>query len=361
MSDLTNNSLLFSIILPAYGVEEYISDALDDILNQSYSNWETIVVDDCSPDASGEIAKRYAKKDSRIKVISHDHNRGLSAARNTGLGLAQGSYVWFPDPDDRYEKELLNQVAGSLQSHKSPVVLIGHREDYFSSSGEYERSIDFVLNGSFLDQEHLRNAVIDLERQTQYGYAWNKIYNRQYLLDGKYSFVEDLPLIEDIEFNIRVFQNLPSLNIVGAPLYHYAKREKANLTNKFVPRYYEVHRKRIQLLRDQQYSWGLLSDDVKAVLGMLFARYILSALERNCDPQSNMKHSQRVAWCKEVFQDELFKELIPFAKADSAVLNACIKALRKQSVSECLALGSVIHHAKQGVLHDVFLKLKGKR
>ena len=122
-----------------------------------------------------------------------------------------------------------------------------------------------------------------------------------------------------------------------------------------------MHRKRIQLLRDQQSSWGLLSDDVKAVLGMLFARYILSALERNCDPQSNMNHNQRVAWCKEVFQDELFKELIPFAKADSAVLNACIKALRKQSVSECLALGSVIHHAKQGVLHDVFLKLKGKR
>lgn len=361
MSASSIENLLFSIILPAYGVEEYISDALDDILNQTYSNWEAIVVDDCSPDASGEIAKRYAKKDSRIKVISHDHNRGLSAARNTGLGLAQGSYVWFPDPDDRYEKELLSQVAGSLQSHKSPVVLIGHREDFFSSSGEYEHSVDFALNGSFLDQEHLRNAVIDLERQTQYGYAWNKIYNRQYLLDGKYSFVEDLPLIEDIEFNIRVFQNLSSLNLVTAPLYHYAKREKANLTNKFVPRYYEVHRKRIQLLRDQQYSWGLLDEEVKSTLGMLFARYILSALERNCEPQSGMTHKQQIQWCKEVFADPLFGELIPYAKAESTALSVCLKPLKARNAAQCVLLGKLIHAAKYGFLHNAFLKLKGGR
>ncbi len=75
-------------------------------------------------------------------------------------------------------------------------------------------------------------------------------------------------MIEDIEFNIRVFQNLPSLNIVGTPLYHYAKREGSNLTNKFVPRYFEVHRQRIQMLRDQQESWGLLTDDSKGILGV---------------------------------------------------------------------------------------------
>lgn len=351
----------FTIILPAYGVEEYLSTALDDLLAQTYPNWEAIVVDDCSPDRSREIAEYYSQKDERIKVVSHKQNRGLSAARNTGLMLAKGDYIWFPDPDDRYEEDLLRQVISSLESHESPVVLIGHQEDYYNHFGVYERSVEFRLEDNFLDQDSLRSAVVDLEKQTQYGYAWNKLYSRQYLLNGRYVFKDDLPLIEDIDFNVRVFQDLPSMNIVGASLYHYAKREKANLTNKFVPRYYEVHRLRIQLLRDQQDSWGLLSDEVKSTLGMLFARYILSALERNCDPRSNMNHHRRAIWCKGVFQDELFKELIPFAKADSAVLNVCIKALRKQSVSECLALGSVMHHAKQGVLHDAFLKLKGKR
>jgi len=94
---------------------------------------------------------------------------------------------------------------------------------------------------------------------------------------------------------------------------------------------------------------------------MLFARYILSALERNCEPQSGMTRKQQIQWCKEVFADPLFGELIPYAKAESAALSVCLKPLKARNAAQCVLLGRLIYAAKHGFLHDVFVKLKGGR
>lgn len=359
--DEVNDPPFFSIILPSYGVERFLSHALDDLVSQTFSCWEAIVVDDCSPDKSRDVAERFAAEDPRIRIAIHEENRGLSAARNTGLQKARGKYVWFPDPDDRYDKHLLEKVHASLEHAKSLVVLIGHAEEYYSGSNEPDNVVDFALQDAVLSQSELRKAVIDLEKKTQYGYAWNKIYERDYLIEGSLLFVEGLPLIEDIEFNIRAFQNLPSLNIVGEPLYRYAKREAANLTNKFVPEYYEVHRKRIQLMRDQQASWGLLDDRAKSILGALYARYIFSALERNLQLESQMDKKQQFAWCESVFKDPLFLELVSNAQADSAMLRVCIKLLQRRDVAACLRVARIIRRCKEGSFHGMFLRLKSKR
>lgn len=91
---------LISVIVPVYNVEIYLKDCVQSVLNQRYSNFELILVDDCSTDCSGAICDEYAGKDSRIKVIHKKKNEGLSAARNTGVGLAGGSYICFVDSDD---------------------------------------------------------------------------------------------------------------------------------------------------------------------------------------------------------------------------------------------------------------------
>lgn len=363
---------LFSIVLPVYGVEAYLSGALDDLIAQTYESWEAIIVDDCSPDRSKQIAERYAALDSRFRIVSHEKNKGLSIARNTGFQKAVGRYVWFPDPDDRYEKDTLQKVKTSLGKKMSPVVLIGHVEDYYAAQGDQKgvsgesenlvgRSLEFALSDDQLNQKSLRKCVLQLEKKTHYGYAWNKFYECSYLRKGDFRFADDLPLIEDIEFNIRVFQNLPSLNVVGEPLYHYAKRERGNLTNKFVPRYYEVHRRRILMLRNQLESWGLLSLEAKGVLGGLFARYILSALERNHQTESGMGYSQQIQWCDALFSDPLFRELIPCATAESFPLKMCLNFLRKKNARSCVCLGSIIHNMKNGVLHRKFPEIKSAR
>lgn len=353
----------FSVVLPAYGSEPYLAAALGDLQDQLFTDWEAIVVNDCSPDGSLGIAQQFAAADARIRVASHEVNRGLSAARNTGLAAAQGRYVWFPDPDDRYDFTFLQSVFNSLQQHEAPVVMVGHVEEFYDANGKVERVQEFTFSqeSAHLGKTKLRKHVLEFEKGTHYGYAWNKVYERSYLQQGGFTFTEDLPLIEDIEFNIRVFQDLPGLNVVGAPLYRYAKREAGNLTSKFVPRYYEVHRTRIELLRNQLDSWGLLDASAKATLGTLYARYILSALERNKQKESGMSGSAQKEWLQGVFADELFDELVSCAQADSQALRLCLKPLQQRNASKCLALGGAIHAAKNGALHNVFVKLKSGR
>lgn len=90
---------LISVIIPVYGVEKYIAQCLESVINQSYTNLEIIVINDGSKDRSADIAREYAKKDNRIKVYDFD-NRGVSVARNRGLEIASGDYISYLDSDD---------------------------------------------------------------------------------------------------------------------------------------------------------------------------------------------------------------------------------------------------------------------
>lgn len=90
---------LISVIVPIYNVEKYLARCVDSIVNQTYKDFELILVDDGSPDNSGKICDEYAKKDSRIKVV-HKKNGGLSDARNAGMAVATGEYISFIDSDD---------------------------------------------------------------------------------------------------------------------------------------------------------------------------------------------------------------------------------------------------------------------
>lgn len=90
---------LLSVIVPVYNVEKYLTRCIDSILNQTFSNFELILIDDGSPDRCGEICDTYVQKDARIVVI-HKENGGVSSARNKGLDIAKGKYLTFVDSDD---------------------------------------------------------------------------------------------------------------------------------------------------------------------------------------------------------------------------------------------------------------------
>lgn len=105
--------MMVSVIVPCYKVEKYLSTCIESVLNQTYTDWELILVDDGSPDRSGEICDEYAQKDSRIRVI-HKKNGGLSDARNAGLNVMAGDYVTFLDSDDFWHVDYLKILMGFI-------------------------------------------------------------------------------------------------------------------------------------------------------------------------------------------------------------------------------------------------------
>ena len=110
-------SNLISIITPNYNCERFISQTIESVLAQSYTNWEMIIVDDCSTDKSYQIALDYAGKDSRIKVLRNEKNSGAAVSRNNALDVAKGDYIAFLDSDDLWEPQKLEkQISFMLEN-----------------------------------------------------------------------------------------------------------------------------------------------------------------------------------------------------------------------------------------------------
>ena len=137
---------MISVIVPAYNSEMFIGKCIDSVLEQTYSNWELIAVDDGSRDKTLGILKKYAEVDSRIRVI-HQENQGPGIARNTGIAEAKGNYVVFIDSDDYIEKDYFLL----LSNHNEDVVFInvrnvdkdGHvlKEEYMSKNMQLTKDV----------------------------------------------------------------------------------------------------------------------------------------------------------------------------------------------------------------------------
>ena len=126
---------VISVILPIYNVERYITRCLESLLDQTFRDFEVILVDDASPDASMEMARkalanRQAMPEGGVRVLSHDRNRGLAGARNTGLEAARGTYVYFMDSDDYAEPTLLQRMMQAMTSGDADIVMCGSRSVY---------------------------------------------------------------------------------------------------------------------------------------------------------------------------------------------------------------------------------------
>lgn len=349
-----------SVVMPVYNVEKHLEKAVDSILKQTYQDFEIILVDDCSPDGCPGLCDRIAAGDDRIRAVHHKENQGISMARNTGISEAKGVYLSFIDSDDYVEPDLFEKAVRSLEENPAQVVVFGLTEDYYDEQDRLHHSENILPEKRvFSGKEELRPYVIELEKQTLYGYSCNKIYRLDYLRKQGLKF-EKVTLIEDILFNVKYFMDIDSMNIIESAGYHYNKRMDNSLTSRFVPEYYKLHKKRIDLIFRQYQYWELCDERVKAVLGALYTRYIFSALQRNCDKRAKMSFGGRRKWTKLLLEEPLVKELIPYAQSDGKLLEIMITLLKSRSISGITMLGRVIYICKNR-LPMLFAVLKQKR
>ena len=347
--------------MPVYGVERYIMDSLADVLCQSFDDFELIIVDDASPDDSAAIAEELASGDPRVRILHHEANRGVSEARNTGIDAARGRWLMFPDPDDRYDVDMLAIVHRALVDADPDLLIFGHTQEYFGPGGSflYDNPLP-LIDAVYTSTQDIGREALHLEQQTHLGYPWNKAYRTSLIKKGNLRF-ETVPFIEDITFNLDYLRNVKALATISAAPYRYAKRIAANLTNAHDPRYFAAHRRRIDDVRTMLMERDCYDEAAKRILGALFARYILSALERNCATDSEMNLRARRLWIEELYHDPLFCELIPAAEAEeSRELALCLSLLKARNTPALLAAGRGIHIIRS-TSTSAYTKARSKR
>ncbi|MCJ7836937.1 glycosyltransferase family 2 protein [Cuneatibacter sp. NSJ-177] len=348
----------FSVILPFYNAEKTLRKAVCSVIEQTFSDFELLLVDDASEDGGLLLAERLAETDQRIRILALDPNVGASRARDAGIREACGAYLLFLDADDTYESRLMEQAEASLRKHPADAVVWGVLED---SRDESDRLISSrkitVPPGTCDNSGQVRQVTLLLEAKSLYGYFWNKAYRTDVwrALDAP---IPVQAFNEDIMFNLIFFQNLRSLNVLGTALTHYNLRPETSLTRRFLPDYYAIAMRRVEGLFDQQKSWKRDTPDVRKLLAGFWLRYLLSALERNLDVQANMGHKDRVLFLNGVYRSRLYRELMEYASPEGAGMAALAFCLKKRWTAGCLAVGRAVHLIKSR-MPGLFRRLKG--
>lgn len=181
----------FSIIMPVYNSEKWLSDSIGSILAQSYQYWEFICINDGSEDGSLHVLRQYAEQDKRIKIIDQP-NAGASAARNAGLEAAKGDYIMFLDSDDFFDANALEILSNAIELTSADMLFVRHRE--------VENSCHFSHHTEQGNEAILSNCSIKDILSHAPDYPTDKIYKADIILSNNLRFDPLITLTEDFHF-----------------------------------------------------------------------------------------------------------------------------------------------------------------
>lgn len=211
---MQNLKIKLSVIVPVYNVELYLEKCVNSILEQTFKDFELILVDDGSSDSSSQICEAY-KRDERVIVI-HKSNGGLSDARNIGIRQSKGEYLSFIDSDDWIDKDMFLEMLQAVSETDSDIVVCGHR--VVTVSGEVEETVVFK-NDMVLSRTDATKLI--LKDEDIPSFAWNKIYRKNLfdtILFPKGRIYEDTATI------YKCFNLANRVTIINRVFYNYLRR-----------------------------------------------------------------------------------------------------------------------------------------
>lgn len=215
-----------SLIIPVYNVEKTLRRCVDSVLNQSYDNYEIILVDDGSTDSSGILCDQYSSLE-KITVI-HKENGGLGSARNAGIDIAIGKYICFVDSDDYIMEDYLSVMHDSITGNNCDIVVSGYilkqNKNFLENSPK-----DFV--GCYLKSQYY-DLLLEFAKGNAFLYfAWNKLYKRSLIIENNIKFI-DRHCAEDMMFNSQYYAIAQSVSVIQDCIYVYTVENMDSLSNR---------------------------------------------------------------------------------------------------------------------------------
>ena len=222
------NEFDLTIIVPIYKVESYIQRCLESVIAQEKDELriECLLIDDCSPDKSMEVAQTVLDGyhgNISFMVLRHEHNRGLSAARNTGIKAAKGDYVFFLDSDDWLTPQSLAKMFAVLSDYPNSPLVIGQYVQDLRTLPAYEKT------GLLTDTQEIKQLF--LEEKVPF-YAWNKMIKRSLIMEHSVFYVEGT-IYEDLWWSYRLFNVVDSVFLLPEEVYVYETNPSSIMGTRF--------------------------------------------------------------------------------------------------------------------------------
>lgn len=296
-----------SIIVPVYKVEQYLDQCLQSLINQTLQEIEIIIINDASPDRSNQVIEKYLNN-SKIKLIHHEVNKGLSATRNSGIEVAQGEYIGFVDSDDYISPDMFRTMYLAGVKNQSDLVSIGYQR--CSNDGKILSKHSFPLKGNnTYNHDQLIDSITSAHRNQFIWFVPRNLYKREMIKNNKLLFNEEIKFGEDSIFNLYAFYYANKVVTIEDYFYFYRENPES-LTLKKGKHYLEENLIRQFKEKKEFYSRFGFDDDALIDLYYYVSIHQLPMLLSNsvliCEEK---KTSAKI---REVLNLELIKESLPY-------------------------------------------------
>lgn len=216
-----------SVIVAAYNVEKFIDKCVTSILEQSYTNYELICIDDCSTDGTKKILEKLQNDNCGIKIIYNEINLGVSEVRNLGIAIATGKWICFVDGDDYLENNMIELLVNKAEEEDVDLVI----GNYFSdNNGKLLPEYYYENISSNMSRDQMQiDAILGIRNlSTSVGVPWGRLYKRSMLIENNILFIPGLKRMQDMIFNLYVFQLANKIALIDDYIYYYRLHKKSS-------------------------------------------------------------------------------------------------------------------------------------
>ena len=289
-----------SVIMPVYNVEKYLHKSVTSVLNQSFEDFELILVDDGSYDESPTICDYYAARDNRVRVI-HKENGGLSSARNVGIEHASGIYALFLDSDDDFECDTLEKCWATMKDNNYDMLIFGYIVIVESNYGKQKSRPVSHKNAVYSSQIEIQKHFFELSHNGLFNFAWGKCYRIELIRKNNViseSFFDKTN--EDTVFLLKLFPYLNSIAVIDSILQNYHIREGQSVTKSFVPQRYIQFYSKFLILKNLIDTFDEKTDNDDYIYSE-YCKIILWAYESLFHKECDFSIWKRRAFIKKTF------------------------------------------------------------
>ena len=318
------NNIDLSIIIPVYNVENYLRRGLDSILLQPSSiTYEILLINDGSSDKSGAICDEYQSNFSNV-FVSHIENNGVAEARNLGISLSKGNYLYFMDPDDFLSDNFFDKISSNLKQ-KWDVLCFGYNEIKENRNTVLSCRPHFYTHCGLLGKNEFRNEFIELFKTDMMYNVWSRIYNKTFILKHDIRF-PNKQIGEDTLFNFQVYRHLNTVLFIDSTLYNYIAGRSGSALTSFHPRRIEIQLDELQelqkLLKQFQIEDETLIQEIKTKI-VVSAAFQISNLK--------LRRQKKIELLQSLVDNEAFESI--FLNNGEQIIGSYKELLRQRNFS----------------------------
>lgn len=298
-----------SVIVPVYNTGTILKQSINSILEQTYRDYELILVNDGSTDNSGMLCDEVAKLDSRVRVI-HKENGGAGSARNVGIEQASGTFIAFPDADDFCKPEMFENMMQFMEEDDYDLVICSYENVKVNEQGQrFDKEPQALFDAAFDDIDSVRKVWFKIRSMniSLLNTPWNKIYKKS-IIDQFGIRFPDLRRAQDAVFNLLYYDHVKSLKVIGQCLYQYNANDVVRVGKKFPQDVYKCFVEYNRVMEIIISGWGMYHGEYKTLCDNNFLGNIDSCVELCENPVWKLTRDEKVRYLEKIIRDQYVQE-----------------------------------------------------